>query len=86
MHEVFDASKNNWEGVYLNYQPTGLGATTKEATVDGRKVWMSPLVKAKGRLRYSKGRMGKVHNAADEWKEFEKFVTEDEKRDIEATA
>ncbi|PPJ59509.1 hypothetical protein CBER1_09995 [Cercospora berteroae] len=60
MHEVFACPKRSWEGIYLNYQPTGLGSTSKEVTrPDGKKVWMNPLVKMKGQLMYSKGRMGR---------------------------
>ncbi|OAK97757.1 hypothetical protein IQ06DRAFT_358038 [Phaeosphaeriaceae sp. SRC1lsM3a] len=61
MHEVFACPKNGWEGMYINYHPTGLGSASKEVTdVDGRKTWVNPLVKAKGKLAYSKGRMGRA--------------------------
>ena len=81
MHEVFAAPKNSWEGVYINYHPTGLGAARKEATVDGKQVWINPLVKGNGRLTYSKGRMGKPFGNG-EWNAFEKTLEEDEKEGL----
>ena len=79
MHEVYAAPKNSWEGVYINYHPTGLGRTNKEVTVDGKtKVWMSPLVQGKGKLNYSKGRMGRPFGEK-EWLPFENTLTADEK-------
>lgn len=52
----------------------GLGSTTKEVTgKDGRKEWVSPLVKAKGKLLYSKGRMGRAYGA-NEWEAYEEMV------------
>lgn len=76
MHEVFNAPKNSWEGVYINYHPTGLAATFKQTTIDDgqggkQKVWSSPLVEGKGQLRYSKGRMGKGFGET-EWPAYEK--------------
>lgn len=71
MHEVFAAPRHASEGVYVNYHPTGLGATFTEATVKGEKLWMSPLVKGKGPLTYSKGRMGKKFDLGSEWEAFE---------------
>lgn len=70
MHEVFSAPKNSWEGIYVNYHLTGLGATRKEVDLDGQKVWMNPLVQAKGKLRYSKGRMGRPFGDK-EWTAFD---------------
>ena len=70
MHEVFNCPRNSWEGIYVNYHPTGIGATRKEVTVDGEKVWMNPLVQGKGRLTYSKGRMGKAFSTDKEWQSF----------------
>ncbi|ORY10973.1 hypothetical protein BCR34DRAFT_336590 [Clohesyomyces aquaticus] len=67
MHEVFACPKRSWEGIYVNYQPTGMGATTKEVkNADGTKSWVNPLVKVKGKLNYSKGRMGRAFGA-NEW-------------------
>ena len=79
MHEVFAAPKNSWEGIYMNYHPTGLGATNKEVTVDGKKVWMNPLVLGKGRLTYSKGRMGRPYGEK-EWPAFENTLAPEEKQ------
>ncbi|KAH7380079.1 hypothetical protein BKA66DRAFT_571155 [Pyrenochaeta sp. MPI-SDFR-AT-0127] len=60
MHEVFACPKNTWEGIYVNYKPVGLGSLTKEVTdVNGQKSWVNSLVKIKGNLLYSKGRMGR---------------------------
>ncbi|KAH7079884.1 hypothetical protein BKA63DRAFT_229909 [Paraphoma chrysanthemicola] len=78
MHEIFNCKGTGWEGVYLNYQPTGLGATTKEVTrKDGRKEWVSPLVKAKGKLLYSKGRMGRDFGDK-EWEAYGEMVKDEE--------
>ena len=59
----------------------GLGATTKEVEIDGKKVWVNPLVKGKGRLNYSKGRMGRPFGSK-EWEAFDKTHGEDEKVDF----
>ncbi|GAB7346000.1 hypothetical protein MBLNU457_4774t1 [Dothideomycetes sp. NU457] len=67
MHEVYAAPRKSWEGIYVNYAPTGLGATTKMTMVDGKQVWVNPLVRGKGRLSYSKGRMGRVFDNKSEW-------------------
>ena len=79
MHEVFYCPKNCWEGIYVNYHPTGLGATRKEVTVDGKKVWMNPLVQGRGRLTYSKGRMGRKYDNGKEWIALENTLSMDEK-------
>lgn len=77
MHEVFAAPKRSWEGIYINYHPTGLGAAFSEGTVKDergeRKVWMSPLVKGKGQLTYSKGRMGKAPSDK-EWVAYQEML------------
>lgn len=78
MHEVFAAPKNGWEGVYVNYHPTGLGATSQEVNIDGKQVWTSPLVECKGQLRYSKGRMGRPFGDK-EWVALENTLTAEEK-------
>ena len=78
MHEDFGVPKNNWEGVYINYHPTSLGATTKEATVDGKTVWLNPLVHGKGILAYSKGRMDRPFGEK-EWSAFSDKLTEEYK-------
>lgn len=47
----------------------GLGSASKEVTdASGRKTWVNPLVKAKGKLLYSKGRMGRAFGDK-EWEE-----------------
>lgn len=52
----------------------GIGSTTKEVTrLDGKKVWMSPLVRGKGKLSYPKGRMGRAYGE-DEWVAYEKML------------
>lgn len=66
-HEIYEAEKGHWENVYVNFQPTGLGATTYlrrgDGSVEDGKVgdeWISPLVQAnKGPLRSSTGRLGR---------------------------
>jgi len=66
-HEIFQADAKNWENVYLNFQPTLMGATTylKKGgkTLEGGVVpdeWISPLVDAqRGKLAKSSGRMGR---------------------------
>ncbi|KAF7198632.1 Monooxygenase [Pseudocercospora fuligena] len=81
MHEVYSCPKNSWEGIYDNYHPTGLGATTKQATVNGQQVWVNPLVRGKGKLVYSKGRMGRTI-ANNEWDAFEQRLDAEEKAEI----
>jgi len=73
MHEVFEADKGQWEAVYINFQPTALGATTylrRNGKTESGTVadeWVSPLLDAnKGKLRTSAGRRGQVHAAADQ--------------------
>jgi hypothetical protein len=65
MHEVFEADRGMWESVYINFQPTLLGATTflkRDGKIVGGEVkeeWVSPLLDAnKGILRSSNGRRG----------------------------
>jgi heme-degrading monooxygenase HmoA len=65
-HEIFQSRAGDWENVYVNFQPTGLGATTmlkkdgefKEGVVDQQ--WISPLVDARrGKLAKSSARLGR---------------------------
>lgn len=65
-HEIYEVPKHKWEGVYLNFQPTLLGATSYLKKGDkfiGGNVddkWISSLLDAsKGRLRTSAGRLGR---------------------------
>ena len=63
MHEIFALPERaGWEGIYINYHPTGLGATTRAVTdkESGDKVWVNPIVDAtKGAWRTSQGRMSR---------------------------
>ena len=63
MHEVFEVPKQNgFEGIYINYHPTGLAATTKltEGGEEGKEEWIVPIVDARrGQFRSSRGRLGK---------------------------
>ncbi|KAL1853540.1 hypothetical protein VTK73DRAFT_9007 [Phialemonium thermophilum] len=58
MHEVYQVPARKWESIFVNYHPTGLGATTYKIGVEGQTKWASPLVDAsRGLLGSSKGRM-----------------------------
>jgi hypothetical protein len=57
----------------------GMGTTTKEVVgAEGKKEWASPLVRAKGKLVYSKGRMGRAHGDK-EWEAFGATFDDEEK-------
>ncbi|KAL2420068.1 Monooxygenase [Exophiala dermatitidis] len=65
-HEIFEVDRKHWEAIYVNFQPTLLGATTylrkgdkmMGGTVDDQ--WISPLLDARtGKLRSSAGRLGR---------------------------
>jgi len=67
MHEIFEAPAGMWESVYLNFEPTMLGATSyvrkagEKELVGGTvaEEWVSPIVDAsRGKLRSSRGRLG----------------------------
>lgn len=66
-HEVYSADAHQWENVYANFQPTGLGATSYLRRGDGTlqagcvaDEWVSPLLAAsKGKLSTMAGRLGK---------------------------
>lgn len=71
-HEIFEVDAHRWEGVYLNFQPTMLGATTflrkGDKDVGGvvEDQWVSALMDArKGKLRTSAGRLGRDPAALD---------------------
>lgn len=75
-HEVFEADAKNWENIYINFQPTMMGATT-HLVRDGRKIesgvvnerWINGLVgAARGPLARSSGRMGRPVTILDESK------------------
>ena len=64
MHEIFALpERQGWEGIYVNYQPTGLGMTTRVVEgsgKEGEKLWVNPIVDArKGVYRSSRGRMSR---------------------------
>ncbi|KIW68960.1 hypothetical protein PV04_04871 [Phialophora macrospora] len=64
MHEIFALpERQGWEGIYINYQPTGLGMTTKAVEPSekgGQKLWINPIVDAsRGAYRSSRGRMSR---------------------------
>jgi heme-degrading monooxygenase HmoA len=66
IHELFEVDKHKWEAVYLNTQPTMLGATLfrrkgdKDMGGEVEDAWISSLVDArKGKLRTSAGRLGR---------------------------
>jgi hypothetical protein len=62
--------------VLLTSLESGLGTTTKEVTgPDGKIVWMSPLVKGKGKMTYSKGRMGRAYGDK-EWEAYEALLAD----------
>jgi len=75
-HEIFEVEKKHWEAIYVNFQPTLLGATTylrKGDKLIGGTVedqWISPLVDARrGKLRSSAGRLGR--DPRDLYEQFE---------------
>lgn len=63
MHEVFALPEHSgWEGIYVNYQPTGLGSTSRpvQNKETGETMWVNPIVDAsKGVYRTSHGRMSR---------------------------
>jgi len=65
MHEVFEIPKRHgWEGIYANYHPTGLAATTRlvsdSGKAEGQQKWINPIVDARhGVYRSLMGRMGR---------------------------
>jgi hypothetical protein len=56
----------------------GMGSTTKEfvGKDGGKNEWISPLVRANGKLAYSKGRMGRTYGDK-EWEAFGKTLNGD---------
>ncbi|KAL0259824.1 hypothetical protein SLS55_005564 [Diplodia seriata] len=80
-HEVFRCPAGNWEGIYVNSHPRGLGATTVPLTLEkdnealgvkaGEKVHCYPIVDARrGPLKTSAGRISSIGSDA---KEHEKY-------------
>lgn len=85
MHEVFEAPKSMWEGIYINFQPTLMGATTFLKRKDANKTeagkvsdeWVSGLLDAnRGRLRTSNGRRGLTGDDADRDKFGKNYYTQ----------
>jgi hypothetical protein len=64
-HEVYAVNHKHWETLYINFEPTGLGATSflkkhhnKQEVGVTEDVWIRPLVDAsRGRQRTMLGRM-----------------------------
>lgn len=73
-HEIFEADAQHWENIYVNFQPTMMGATTHlkrgGKALEGGIVpdqWISPLVDARrGKLAKSSGRLGREVTKYDE--------------------
>lgn len=61
MHEMFEVPKQNgFEGIYINYHPTGLARTTRLAEGTEKEEWIVPIVDARrGVFRTRKGRMAR---------------------------
>lgn len=62
-HETYHSPVGHWEAIYVNFEASGIGATTFQYnTEDGTtKTWRTPMEDAsKGRLKTSKGRMFKT--------------------------
>lgn len=64
-HEIYEADSGSWESVYVNFQPTGLGATSylrRGGKLESGIVpdqWINPLVDAsRNKLSRSSGRLG----------------------------
>lgn len=69
-HEIFEVDAKHWEAIYVNFQPTLLGATSylrKGDKMVGGVVedqFISPLIDARrGKLRSSAGRLGRKPEA-----------------------
>ena len=59
MHELYEVPAGNWESVYVNMEPNGLGVT-RHRVYDGQGEgrWVSPLVDAsRGVLSTTRGRL-----------------------------
>ncbi|PWY99556.1 hypothetical protein BCV70DRAFT_201125 [Testicularia cyperi] len=83
-HEIFNAPPGNWECIYGNSKPAGLGSTVFQSSKDG--LWRSPLVRVKGPLRSSAGRldakqsteqhqhMEQIYHETDTYKAYPEFA------------
>ena len=59
MHEMYDAPAGNWESVYVNYEKSGLAATSYPITdEEGQQKWMPTFAEAGRRGQTSLSRMG----------------------------
>ncbi|KAL9110988.1 MAG: hypothetical protein Q9227_004603 [Pyrenula ochraceoflavens] len=64
-HDLFHVERGNWENVYVNAEPTGMGRTAvlRKAGVEGKgeeDVWVRGVVEARrGALKSSRGRMAR---------------------------
>lgn len=62
-HEIFEAPRSRWEAVYINTQPTRMGATSffkkgdKHMGGIAEDQWISPVVAGTGKWRTSRGRL-----------------------------
>lgn len=69
MHEIFALpERSGWEGIYVNYHPTGLAATSRPVKnkETGEVAWVNPIVDAsRGVYRTSHGRMSRGDSAGD---------------------
>jgi Domain of unknown function (DUF4188) len=72
-HEVFAVNSKNWETIYMNCEPTGLGATSylkkDDKLVSGAVAdqWINPLVDAsRGQLRAMLGRLNQGTGSENE--------------------
>lgn len=67
-HEIFEAPRSRWEAVYINAQPTRMGAASffkkgdKEMGGIVEDQWVSPVVAATGKWRTSRGRLNWTEN------------------------
>ncbi|KAF1990759.1 hypothetical protein K402DRAFT_389670 [Aulographum hederae CBS 113979] len=60
LHEIYEVPRGNWENIYVNSQPTGLGAARFRVGGEKEERWVSPLVDAtRGVLATSNGRLGR---------------------------
>jgi len=73
-HEIYEAPPGHWENIYMNFQPTGLGATTVLRKKGGEGMetgvvpdeWISPLADANQRkLRTTAERLARPQSSFD---------------------
>lgn len=67
MHEMYDAPPGMWEAIYINYAPSGLGATSYPIRDDdGNLSWQPALVGQTKAMRSAAGRLGKSQGEDNE--------------------